>query len=231
MKIIDINRKENYICRFNFTNGKTSYGMVIANENMCVIGHPMTPKGVISSGRRTYHSEDIASVQIAPLAMQKKWLDGYKAWHEEIVVEKGYDACEENLSNYKFVDYTPNGIRALVEHDTQLLALLKNSAIEKTTSLLWSNGHDQKHPLALTSNIDSAYGLSIDEDEMHYERIGTVCVDQYNDLLFATRWDMENCLDMEDAFQYAKDTMSTGDCIELLASVNQQIELNNSKQN
>lgn len=67
-----------------------------------LLSHPYNIKEkYVISGLSNFDINDIIDIRFANQEDVKIWLDNYKIFHDSIIVDKGYDICEIDLSTIK----------------------------------------------------------------------------------------------------------------------------------
>lgn len=233
MKTTDYNEFAGKICKVEYKDflGIKSTCVAMVHKDMFgfTLGHPMIGSLISSGANHSIRLADITSIRPASNKDVKMWVKRYKQFHADVIAEHGYDACEENLAAYELADlgnYVSKIDKRFLKMKEELLFSLKD--LLKTYGFV-----SYAKPLALTMNVDGAYAPTLYEDEVGitYARIERVVLTELGDLVYATKWDLNNTLAVEDAYQLVEEEMNPYDIYELLSSCKQQIERNleNSK--
>ena len=81
---------------------KTVVGTVVdINKWGIEIGHPIFPSTnkMTWCGVRNFELDKIVRIEEATIAEMAEWRKSYKKFHAEVIAEKGYDSCEEDIDN------------------------------------------------------------------------------------------------------------------------------------
>ena len=80
----------------------TVVGTVVAiNKYGIEIGHPIFPSTnkMAVCGARNFELPKIVRIEEATTAEMDDWRKSYEKFHVEVIAEKGYDSCEEDVNN------------------------------------------------------------------------------------------------------------------------------------
>ena len=80
----------------------TFVGTVVSiNKYGIEIGHPIFPSTnkMAVCGARNFELPKIVRIEEATTAEMDDWRKSYEKFHVEVIAEKGYDSCEEDVNN------------------------------------------------------------------------------------------------------------------------------------
>lgn len=235
MKKTDYNKFAGKICKVVYTNlfGIQCECIAMVHKDeigyTADIGHPMIDNVVASGANHSIKFEEIKSIRPASKKDVKMWLKRYKQFHADVIAEHGYDSCEENLTAYELAE-----LDTYISNKGKQFLKMKSELVCKIKDLLKTYGYvSYAKPLTLTKNVDGAYAQTKYDDEIgfSYGRVARVVLTELGDLVYATQWDLDNTMEVEDAYQLVEDELNPYDLYELLSTCKQQIERNleNSK--
>lgn len=235
MKKTDYNEFAGKICKVVYTNlfGIQCECVAMVHKDeigyTADLGHPMIDNVVASGANHSIKFEDIKTISPASQKDVKMWLKRYKQFHADVIAEHGYDSCEENLTAYELAD-----LDTFLSKASKKLCAMYDEMESKLEYLLKTYGYvSYAKPLTLTKNVDGAYAPTKYDDEIgiSYGRVARVVLTELGDLVYATQWDLDNTMEVNDAYQLIRDELNTADMYDLLSACKQQIERNleNSK--
>ena len=230
MKQSDYNKFAGQICKLVYTEffGIQYECVAMVHEDKigytADLGHPMIDNVVVSGANHSIKFEEIKSISPASKKDVKMWLKRYKQFHADVITEHGYDSCEENLAGYELAH-----LDTFLSKANKKLCAMYDEMEGELEYLLKTYGYvSYAKPLTLTKNVDGAYAPTKYDDEIgiSYGRVARVVLTELGDLVYATQWDLDNTMEVEDAYQLVEDELNPYDLYELLSTCKQQIERN-----
>ena len=86
-----------------YAGERTSIASFVQHDDRFDLGHPydVTKKNIGCGRCANYLIEDIVSISPITEDEFQTWKSAYIKFHREVVDDKGYDACEENIDSIK----------------------------------------------------------------------------------------------------------------------------------
>jgi len=118
MQFQDVEKLEGCVAKITLDTGRVLIGSITtdARYEYIHIGHPVDETGDCTCGSDNMNVSYLDKIEPITGEQFAEWKVSYEKFHKEILEEKGYDSCSENVSALRF--YSENMMLANIRRMT-----------------------------------------------------------------------------------------------------------------